>query len=224
MAVGCCLAGSAQAQLFGIEGGVTFNTLKMELDDEDFDHGYRTGFKLGGFIDAPIGRGASFQPGLYYITKGSEFETKNTYSTGGTTIRETMDQKIQINYLEIPLNFQFKLNPMRRSGLFFGAGPYVAFAMGGDVDTKYTLKDLNTGISTTDRDSYDLELGDDPDEDDIRKTDWGINLNIGYVGVGGLFMRGNAGIGLSNIIPGQDDDFSAKNLSFGLSLGYVFGR
>ncbi|RYY12969.1 MAG: PorT family protein [Chitinophagaceae bacterium] len=224
-----CLAATtwtAQAQRIraGIEAGINFNSLRIELEDVDVDNGTNTGLKIGGIVDIPMSHSASFQPGLFYNVKGSENRFTNTYTVNNVLMRERLNQELKINYLEIPFNFQFRLNPRYRSGFFIGGGPYVGFAIGGEVEQDLTVRDLNGTVYFEDEDSYDLEIGDDEDEDDIRRNDFGVNLNLGYMGRQGFFVRGNMGVGLTNIIPGGDDDFSARNFTLGLSAGFLFGR
>jgi len=224
--LGSLLAVTATAQRISVgpEIGVTFNTLRTEWMDYDVDQSFNTGFKIGGIVDIRFSPGVSFQPGVMFVTKGSELKYTTTYTANSIVYRERIDQDLSISYLEIPLNIQFYLNPFRRSGFFIGGGPYLATAVGGEVDYRLTTRLQNGTIVEDVEDEYELEIGDDEEEDDIRRGDMGINLNLGYVGMRGFFFRANAGIGLSNIVPGQDDDFSMRNTSYGLSVGYLFGR
>ena len=162
----------------------------------------------------------SFQPGLFFNQKG----TKDKYSYGQGNDRVYVNNKVRVNYLEIPLNLQLKFGRPYRGQFFIGGGPYLAFAIGGEIDARETLRTDNGNSIVLVDDEYDLEIGDDEFDDDIKGSDAGINLNLGFMAPRGFFVRGNTGIGLANILPGGNDDYDWKNFSLSLTVGMLFGR
>jgi len=212
---------SAQRVRVGPEIGVNWSKFNVDYDDvDDDDLRMRAGLKVGGVVDIGFNRMFSFQPGVFFNQKGS----RDKYSVGAPGGRRYVDDKYRLNYLEIPMNFQLKFGHPRRGQFFIGAGPYVAFAIGGEVDWKETIRTNDGTVLNSDRGEYDLEFGDDGFDGDFKGSDAGLNLNLGFMGPRGFFFRGNTGIGLANIIPDGDEDHSYKNLSFALTVGMLFGR
>ncbi len=216
----------AQRISVGPEIGINFTNLRTDWDDYDVDNEMIPGLKVGGIVDIGVTRMFSIQPGLFFSMKGAQNDFTRTFSAPGGVYRERIERRTRINYMEIPLNFQFRFGHFRRGGFFLGAGPYLAIATGGKVDYERTTRLQNGGGTIRDReeDTYDLEIGNDPDDDDIKGADAGINMNLGYMGPHGFFVRGNMGIGLANIIPDGDDDYSAKNFGVSATVGFLFGR
>ncbi len=220
----CC----SYAQYLGIapEIGVNFANLKTRVNGIDGTDQARAGLKIGGVVDIGITRYFSFQPGIFYSVKGSksDYIASQTNEAGIITTNEVSNE-YRINYLEIPLNLQFKFGRMASGYFFAGGGPYIAFALSGKVTTdNITTVDRPNGvITTTDRSTESsLRIGDNANTDDIRNGDVGLNLNAGYQFTQGLFLRGNAGIGFMNIMPGGDMNNYMRNNSFALSVGYMF--
>lgn len=202
------ILGTASAQRIwvkaGPEMGVNFTNMTLRYEDIDGDDesesgDIKAGLKVGGIVDINIGRHFAIQPGLYFSQKGYRDEAL------------PLDFSYRINYLELPVNFLFKTRPSHAGRFFVGGGPYLAFAVSGE----YEYENGNDG---------DIDFGNDPD-DDIRGIDAGMNFTTGYELPFGLFFRGNAGVGFTNLIPDSDidDDLSLRNWGFGLSVGYLFG-
>lgn len=147
-----------------------------------------------------------FQPGLLFTTKGF----KDKYSMVDEGINVSGDFKMNVNYLELPLNLAYK--PLLGDGnLILAFGPYLGYAIGGKS------KISAGGLSI----ENDLDFGSD-DEDDLKPFDMGANLSFGYMFSGGFSVQFNTQLGLINILPGGDSDNSMKNTGFGLSVGYRF--
>jgi hypothetical protein len=220
MTVLCSLQSRAQYITIGPEVGVNFNTFRVDDDYYDNDYDMKPGLKIGGIVDVGFTPMVSFQPGLFYTMKGARERYVEAYAPG---VNNHVQNDVRINYLEIPLNLQLKLGHPSRSQFFIGAGPYIAFAMGGEVEYESVLRTQNGQLVDRERDDYELELGNRTGEDDYKGTDAGLNLNMGIMGRRGFFVRGNMGLGLANIIPGGDETYSVRNFGLGLSIGFLFG-
>lgn len=217
----------AQHIKIGPEAGLNLTNISTKMDGyDDEDNQPRLGLKIGGIIDIGFNRMVSLQPGLYFSQKGYRLQYSDVYTSGGATYRETEKYNTRINYLELPVNLQLKFG-MPGSGQFFvGAGPYVALALGGHVHYEHntSLQSGSGGIYDSEDDDYDLEIGNSADDDDVKSSDAGINANLGFMTRHGFFVRGNMGVGLVNIIPGGDEDYSAHNWGGTVSVGFLFGR
>lgn len=199
-------AGFSQKAAFGIRAGVNFQNLNGEdPDGDDWDYKLKTGFHIGVDVDIPIATDFYIRPGVLFSTKGAKFDDDET--------------KINLSYIEVPISFTYK--PMLGSGrLILGVGPYVAFAVGGNIKN--------------DDDEVDIEFENEITPAQaisgtpyVRSLDAGGNLFFGYEFSQHFFAQVNAQLGLINISPkieGVDDDDigKVKNTGFGLSLGYRF--
>ncbi|HRO41293.1 MAG TPA: porin family protein [Flavipsychrobacter sp.] len=217
----CTTTALAQRIKVGPEIGVNWSKFNVDargIDEDDFK--MRPGLKVGGIVDIGFNRMFSFQPGVFFNQKGS----RDKYSEGVAMGRRYIDDKYRINYLELPMNFQLKFGHPYRGQFFIGAGPYLAFAIGGERDWKETVRTNDGTVVFRDDGDEELEFGNDDFDDNFRGSDAGLNLNLGFMGPRGFFVRGNAGIGLANIMPERNDDFSYKNLSLSLTLGMLFGN
>jgi hypothetical protein len=224
----CCYFSAAIAQSIdpGVELGANFSNLHTRVNGIDGNSQSRSGVKIGGFVDIGLWHNLSIQPGLFYIVKGArqDYITSTQDENGIITTHEVSDL-YRLNYLEIPVNFQYKFNGRRYGYFFAGAGPYIAFALNGKVTTDdVTTIDRPNGFTTiTDRvTEYNLRIGNNANTDDIKAGDMGINLNGGFQFPSGLLLRGNIGLGIMNIMPGGDNENFMRNNSVAISVGYLF--
>lgn len=216
--IACLLTGSAVAQTtsrttssgikYGIKAGINFATVSLSGNDVDSEEKdalkSQTSFMIGGLVDIPVGTSFSVQPGLTLSGKGSKSEFSETgYSSKDQT---------NIMYLEVPVNAVYKIG-----GIYFGAGPYAAFALSGKEKWEENMD------GEVDKGEEDLQFGNNPDEDDLRRGDFGINLLGGYQLSNGLNVGLNYGLGLNNILPESNDyDYKAKNRVFSVTVGFTF--
>lgn len=231
----CLIASGAMAQVsgttssglkYGVKAGVNFATIGLSGDDVDDDVKDAlkslTSFHVGAFVDVPVGTSFSVQPGLMLSGKGYKEEW------------EDGKNELNIMYLEIPVNAVYKIG-----GIYLGAGPYAAFAISAKLkgednseEVEDTFSRANSKFSARTQalpsakisETYDekLNIGNGED-DDIKGTDFGINLMAGYQLSSGLSIGVNYGLGLSNIEPDTEGfDYKAKNRVFSISVGFSF--
>ncbi len=194
---------AGQKTSFGILGGVNFQNLNgKDAEGDKLENKIKPGFHAGLNVQIPIVPDFYFQPGLLFTTKGCKAEDDN-------------DVKINISYLELPLNLVYK--PLVGKGHFMlGFGPYLAYGISGKV------KDGD--------DSEDIEFSNKVDSPQtvltLRPFDAGANIFAGYELPVGLFFQLNTQLGLLNIQPEyegmEDNEFSLKNTGFSLSAGFRF--
>lgn len=214
--IAACLLGTivSQAQnttvaaggtTFGIRAGVNFQNLNGKVLGEDLDNKLKTGFHIGVNAEIPIADEFYIQPGLLFSTKGAKSDNDD-------------DDKININYLELPVNFLYK--PVLGTGkLLLGFGPYAGYAIGGKLKSDAGDVDLEfeSELPLAEAGKYGYTY---------RRFDFGANLLAGYEFNNKLSFQLNAQLGLTNISPevsGLDkDDNKTKNTGFGVSVGYRF--
>ncbi|HEY1023953.1 MAG TPA: porin family protein [Sphingobacteriaceae bacterium] len=120
---------------WGLKAGVNFPKYNINVDDADnLETDATTNFHVTGFIDAPIARYLSVQPGLSLQGKGAEFSDNNEQNT---------------MWLEVPVNLVGTV-PVGRANLFLGAGPYAAFGIAGENEVGDVDTDVDFGDETGD--------------------------------------------------------------------------
>lgn len=188
-----CFSAASVAQSpvsYGLRGGVNFQNLNgKDAGGGSLDNKLKVGFNLGVTADIPVAAPDYFvQTGLLFSTKGAKVETP---ITGGTN-------KVNLNYLEVPITFLYK--PVIGEGrLLLGVGPYLGIGVGGKSD------------------QGSIDFGDD-----LKRFDAGGNLLFGYQFTPHVSAQLNAQLGLLNIQKDPQGDATIKNTGFGVSLGYQF--
>lgn len=197
-----------------IKGGLNLANITTSADGRVDEAKMLTSFHIGIINDMPVGDAFSFQAGLMVTGKGSKTEINTT----------SVNYKLTSNplYLELPVNFVFKIPFGNGNRLFLGAGPYIAMGIGGKTKGEYQ------SLSGTSSYEKDIEFNnDDPfttgQEDasvnKLRRFDYGANALAGFET--GKFMIGvNYGYGLAKIASTQaNDDDQNKHRVWSISLG-----
>lgn len=192
---------SIQAQegtRFGVLGGVNFQNINGKDNDGDkFENDLKPGFHAG--VNAILGIAPEFylQPGILFSTKGC--------------ILEDSDLKLNVSYLEIPLNFLYR-GELGNGYVLVGFGPYLGFGLSGK-------------LKTDDGHSIDVEFSNEYVTGSIvtmKRFDAGANVFAGYELSSGIFFQLNTQLGLLKINPEATGKLTWKNTGFGLSAGYRF--
>lgn len=139
----CALATPSFAQGIsgGVKVGVAFNTVSIDPNDSG-DISNRTGFVVGGFIEAPITPKVSIQPEVLWKQGGAKF--------GGDEFGDET-ATLEFNTIDIPILLKANLGSSS-SRPFVVVGPVFGFKAG---DAKFTVGDfedpeVNDSTSSTD--------------------------------------------------------------------------
>ncbi|WP_207514929.1 porin family protein [Longitalea luteola] len=194
-------AQDAAKTTFGVRAGVNFTN----ITGDDQDSKIKPGFNIGVNAEVPVATDFYLQPGLLFTTKGAKADEG--------------DGKVNLSYLEVPINFLYK--PTLGDGkLLLGFGPYVGFGIGG----KYKEGDDEMDVKF----KNDVKAGDQSMTDPkifMKGLDFGGNLLVGYELSSKLSFQLNAQLGMSNLNPkfeGEKPEDKIKNTGFGISVGYRF--
>ncbi len=188
-AVIAATAVGANAQLsLNPEAGVNF----ANMTDGDMI----TAWKAGALVNIGVYKGFYIEPGIFYSVKGTK-ATENIPPLG------TVEAKMNLNYLEIPVNLGYRYDFANAGGIFVTAGPYMGIGLNGKA------KVSSNGMSA----DADLKAGDD-----FERIDFGLNFSLGYMSPWGVYIRGQYGLGLKDAVEGG----SSKHSVIGVSLGYAF--
>lgn len=195
---------------FGIRAGVNFQNLNgKDAGDDKLENNLKVGFNAGVNAELPVAEDFYIQPGVLYSTKGAKLDDNFAGS----------DVKVNLGYIEIPINLIYK-PALGQGNLLMGFGPYIAFAVNGQV------KDDNNEIDVVfDKEVSLQEYSNNPYV--MKRFDAGANLLFGYEFNRRVSAQLNAQLGLMNLNPeltnsGGVDLGTMKNTGFGISLGYRF--
>ena len=182
----------AQTTSFGIKAGLNSSKLTVSATGGSISTESLVGFHVGGVVDIGF-ETFSIQPGLLFSTKG------------GKSSSEEGTDKVTLNYLEVPVNFLYKV-PAGDGKVIFGAGPYLGYGLSGkSKSSDGTSTDVTFGSTT----------------DDVKNPDFGFNFLAGYQFSQGFALNVNYGLGLANL--SNDDagvNLKTKNQVLSFSLTY----
>jgi len=209
----------------GVKGGLNLANISVDNDGSVDNNRSLTRYHIGVIADMPLIKDIlSFQPGVFYSSKGSKLESgdKDNPSLTDPYSRATTNPQ----YIEVPLNFVGKVPIGANARLFAGIGPYFAFGVAGK--NKYELD--NGTVNTSGED--DIEWDDDtpfntgdPNQgwNKYKRFDWGGNLMVGAE-VSRFLVSAQYGLGFNKILSGEEDssDNKSKNRVFSVSVGVLF--
>lgn len=208
-----CFSAISNAQIeLAPEAGVNLAKLAMG-QSMGIDWKNKPSLKFGAAVNIPVLKGLYVQPGLFYAGKGVRFSEEQTIS--GVTAKAKM--RINLDYLEIPVNLMYRYKIGKAGSIFATAGPYLGFALSGKIKADF---EVGPPANIKESETEDLKIGKDR-SDDIKPLDFGLNFGVGYQLPFGVFLRAQYGLGLSNINNNPDDNYSMKNRVISITLGYA---
>ncbi|MES2827816.1 MAG: outer membrane beta-barrel protein [Bacteroidota bacterium] len=214
-----CLSSFSQTQKvkWGVKGGMAFTKFTNREGP-----GYTNYEKLkpsvfiGGTATFALNPSISFQPGLLFVFKGG----KGSFDTGPGPLQVYGTQKVNITYLEVPINLLYTI-PNSKGAFFFGGGTYYAlgidaymgvdFTMDGD---KSSFTDANFGFG---KPQYNEDTGM---KGGLKRSDFGVNLLTGYRFNNGLGFNLGYGVGILNISQMEEARFRNRILSLGVGFDF----
>ncbi|HEY6082376.1 MAG TPA: porin family protein [Chitinophagaceae bacterium] len=179
---------------FGIKAGPNFSSYTSKSSGNKQTSKLKVGLEAGAYANISLADEFYFQPSLLYAGKGGK--DKNS------------DTKINLSYLELPLDFLFKPDIGNGNKFIVGVGPYVAYGIGGSVKG-----------STPSYDPFKSYNGTDAS---LKRFDAGANVQLGYEMPSGFNVGLNTDLGLVNALNHGDNNNSFRNTSFAVTVGYTF--
>ncbi|HXH98885.1 MAG TPA: outer membrane beta-barrel protein [Sphingobacteriaceae bacterium] len=203
LAVATLFSGASMAQQkTGLKVGVNLPKYSYGADNaNNGETGTTTNFHVTGYIDRPLSTNFSIQPGISLQGKGGRFVNTTNFEVEENTM-----------WIEVPVNLLVKAPVGTGGNFFFGGGPYGALAIAGQRKTE-----TNTTKTET-----DIEFGDE-NGDDLKGSDFGVNLLGGFQMSSGLNLSAGYGLGLTDLRPnssGGQGKQTNRVLSF--SVGFSF--
>ena len=205
-------ASYAHAQLtFGARAGLNLTNFSEREDGQKLEgvdkSKLKPGFQLGVVAEAALSDNLYIQPGILIATQGGAYK----YSETGYSETET----INLNYLQIPVNLQYKLD-MNGMNLLLQGGPYLGYAFSG----KYKVKETEDG--KTEKSEEKLDFG--TEDGQISQTDFGLGLGVGLQLSDNMQLGLGYNIGLKNLINGGGTSIVMKNNGLALTFTLLFGK
>ncbi|MDR2037022.1 MAG: PorT family protein [Bacteroidales bacterium] len=189
------VVGYAQAQFsFGAKAG--FNLVNIYGSDVE-DVKMKPAFQAGLVADYSFIEAFAVQAGVMFAQQGWKVDNY----LGGSD-----DAKINLNYIQIPINAMYKFSLGSSMKLFAQAGPYLGFGLGGKV--KVGDNDM------------DIKFGDGDDIDKLY-LDNAFDFGLG-VGVGLQYNSFQLGVGYNFGLLDLDDDTTMKNGGLAITLTFLF--
>jgi len=202
------------SQEFGVKAGLNFSNMLAKDNDVTLSDDYKSklGFQFGPVVEFPFSDLLSLETGLMFTTRG--FKTEDSGSSFGVDWESK--RSVNVNYLDIPINLRagFDVGSMRIYGNF---GPYIGIALSGKYKSEYTV------AGDTEEDDEKLDIGSDKGEDDLKRTDFGLNIGAA-VAITSFEVGLNYGLGLANLSSSTDNGAKMKNRVFSITVAYKLGK
>ena len=203
-----------------LKAGVNFANVSYNSNGEVDDATMLTSFHVGFVGDVPIVKFLAIQPAFLFTGKGSKIQSGKPSDL--TYYKATANPL----YLELPVNAVIKL-PLSsdESNFFFGAGPYIAFGVGG----KRKIEGKTLGVAYSSKEKIEFS-NDDPSTFNneegaglgvMRRFDYGFNGTAGFQIKNGMIAL-NYGYGLAKLQSGTNssDDNKNKHRVLSISVGF----
>lgn len=174
--------------------GLNLSTMTMKIEGLTSGPDTPFGIHFGKIFELPVTGIFTFQTGLLFSAKGTDYQIDST------------DFSLSPIYIEIPVNavLSFGTDAVKVS-LF--AGPYFAFGVGGTMlESGRGLKDLRFGTG---------------ENKDLKPFDIGLNFGVGIC-IKKFMVTAQYGIGLTNVSPHTADNSEMKNKVIGISINSSF--
>jgi len=231
VALATVFAFSMNAQKFGARIGGTMSGYVTNFDPDDGAK-MGMGLNIAALAEYPLTDAIDLKIDLGFNQGGNDVKFDGENAAGGNT---KTDVTVNVNYLQLAVNPKYKFG-----SAYFFAGPYFGYAISSKMkgNTQGDMGGYNFDIDF-DHNLFKKvdENGKDTDEDNgvYNKTDLGLNLGAGTT-FSDLFVELKMSYGMANFLNKNFEGYenskikdgnpvaapNAKNLMFGLSIGYMF--
>lgn len=185
---------------FGVKGGVNISSATFDDSVQSYvsNVGNVVGVNGGIYTNIPMGTKFAFQPEVLFSMQGFTYTYTNEYLKS--------DIETKLNYVNIPLNFQFIVIDK----VFIEAGPSFDFLV--NAKGSYTSTDKYNGAVKS-VNNKDLK-------DNYKTLVFGVNFGGGYKINKNIFANVRYCLGLSPA--NQGNTISSKNRVLQIGVGYSF--
>lgn len=175
-----CFSAKAQKAHFGLKGGLNMSN----ISNKDFDTKYTPGFHIGALAHIHAGKHFGVQPEV-------------TYSRQGAKAKNAGDLKLKLDYINVPVMFQYMIN----DGWRLETGPQAGFLL----NSKSSFGGVETDQKSV-----------------TEKVDFSWGFGVGYITHSKLGIDARFNLGLTN--NSTDKSTYVKNRVFQIGLFYQFDK
>jgi len=176
----------------GYDFGLNLSTMTLNMKGLSSGPEISAGFHFGQIFEIPITENFTFQPGLLFSAKGSDYKIDN------------IDVSIAPIYIEIPVIAVYSFGSETLKISIF-TGPYFAYGIDGyKIESGGEMKSISYGSH---------------ENNDLKPFDIGFNFGAG-VNIKGLQITTQYGLGLANL--STSADATIKNKVIGISITSFF--
>lgn len=198
---------------FGIKGGMNVASLSKDAGLEDQKS--KIGFNAGVFATIPVAESFSIQPELLYNQLGAKVKSTDEFTVGDTTTRNVESYSTHLDYLSVPVMFQYNFVP----NFYVEAGPEFGFMVGAKNKGDRTTTITTGSSTTTDTASYT----DDIDKDNLNTFNFGIGIGAGYYFTDNIGVTARYTAGVTDVAKDRPNGSDAiRNNNFQVGLAYKF--
>jgi opacity protein-like surface antigen len=200
------------AQQFGIKGGM--NVSSLSKDASLSDQKSKIGFNAGVFMNAPLAANFSIQPELLYSQMGDKSTSTSTTTVGGTTVVSKTTGSTNLDYVTVPVMFQYNATP----GFYLEAGPEFGLMVSGKSKGDTTVTSTTGTTTTTSTNSGSVDI-----KDNLNTFNFGIGLGAGYYFTPNVGLTARYTAGITDIAKDRPSGSDAvRNNTFQVGLAYKF--
>lgn len=137
----------ASAQIsYNIKGGLGAGTFYGLNDDYTSDA--RFTWRVGVGMEYAFNSAWAITPSLMFVHSGAISEASRGWFNNDLQLEKTETDKYvtNLNYLQLPINVQWKTPISNNSNIALFLGPYVAVGVGGKTKREYILNNITEGV------------------------------------------------------------------------------
>lgn len=207
------MSSSASPVQFGIKAGMNVASLSKDAGLEDQKS--KIGFNAGIFAHIPLAESFSVQPEVLYSQYGAKIESINEATVLGTTTRTVDSYSTHLDYITVPVMFQYKFVP----NFYVEAGPEFGFMVTAKDKGDRTITTTSGSSSSTSNSSYTEDIN----KDNLNTFNFGLGLGAGYYFTDNFGITARYVAGLTDVAKNRPNGSDAiRNNVFQVGLAFKF--
>ena len=206
-------ASSSSPVRFGVKAGMNVASLSKDAGLEDQKS--KIGFNAGVFANIPVAESFSIQPEVLYNQLGAKVENRDEFTALGTTTRTVESYSTNLDYLTVPVMFQYNFVP----NFYVEAGPEFGFMLSAKNKGDRTTTVTNSSGTTTNSASYT----DDINKDNLNTFNFGVGIGAGYYFTDNIGITARYVAGVTDVAKDRPSGSDAiRNNNFQVGLAFKF--
>ncbi|MCX8532523.1 porin family protein [Chryseobacterium luquanense] len=198
---------------FGLKAGMNVASLSKDAGLEDQKS--KIGFNAGVFANIPIAESFSIQPEVLYNQLGAKVESRDEFTVLGTTTRNVQSYSTNLDYISVPVMFQYNFVP----NFYIEAGPEFGFMVSAKNKGDRTTTVTNASGTSTSTASYT----DDIDKDNLNTFNFGVGIGAGYYFTDNIGLTARYTAGVTDVAKDRPSGSDAiRNNNFQVGLAFKF--